>query len=861
MKDIIGKSELILNMFDSLPCCISYVDSKQCYRYNNACYEKWFHMKAEDCYGKHVKEILGPEGYQKSKQHIMKALSGKRVTFSAYFQTSLGSVRDVKITFFPDISKDGNCKGYIAYAVDVSEENNAIRALDSSRKQYQQLFDSTPAGMVVYEPLENDANDNGQQERDFRFLKINKAALRMSDLPVERFIGSTITEVFPYFETSWLEMLNKVHESGKTMQIEEYMQDLDHFYDVCCFKPQEGLVACSFVNITEQKKSERRYRKQREKIQSNFERVQKHLLSSRKQLKREQSKRKEIERQKIISDSIYKSSSQGVCITDENVAIIQVNPAFTLITGYSADEVIGQNPCILQSHYNHPLFYKQMWDELLDTGAWEGEIWNRRKNGETYIEYLAISTVKGKNDEILYYVAVFHDISDLHTIREEIAFNSSCDHLTGLPNRLSFVDSCNKMINYSDACDGGFALALLDIDNFKEVNEALGFTVGDVLLKQVAERITTYCRHRDTVARLGGDEFIILLDNTNDPECTIDSILLIIGRVLTTLAEAFAVDEHLISLKASIGVSLYPSHGTKSGTLLQHAEIALYQAKNLGGSRIAVFTEEAEAGVKQQIALKNQLQLALERNEFELHYQPKIRISDGWITGVEALIRWYPPNEDFVPPDDFIPLAEESDLIKDIGAWVIDESAAQLHFWQKRGWKDFSVAVNLSARQFADPNLLNLLLSAVKRHQINPEDLHLEITEHTVVEQIDKTVRTMKEITSHGFVISIDDFGTGFSSLVNLKDFPISTLKIDRSFVQNIPNDVHNITIVNLSLTLAQSLDLSVIAEGVETKDQLDLLRKLGCDEYQGYHCSHPLPAYELEDFMGAYDNWPNKQK
>jgi len=853
MKDLLQQSQPVLRVFNALPYAISYVDSEQRYRYNNASYEEWFHIKAEECYGKHIREVIGPDGYQKSKKYIEKALSGKKVTFNAHYYTNFGAVRETKVTFYPDINTEGNCKGFVVNAMDVSEEKNATRALDSSRKQFRQLFDTTPAGMIVYEVVEN---DDKKQDRDFRFLKLNKAALRLFNLPNEKLLGKTLREVFPHTETYWLEMLGKVHKNGKTIEIEEYFEEVDSFFSVSCFQPQEGLLACSFVDITEQKNIERYYRKQHEKIQSNFEKVQKYLLSSRKQLKKEQSKRKEIERQKLISDSIYQSSSEGVCITDKDSSIIQVNPAFTTITGYSEKEVLGQNPRILQSHHHHPDFFKKMWKKLLSDGAWEGEIWNKRKNGETYLEYMAISAIKGKDGEILHYVAVFHDITDLHNIRKEIAFSYSCDHLTGLPNRRSFVDSCNKMINYCHPHDNGFAIALLDIDNFREVNEALGFSVGDQLLKQVADRISKCCRNRDTVARLGGDEFIVLLDNINELDCTMDTTLLIIGRVLTSLAEPFSVDGHFISLKASIGVSLYPGHGNESGTLLQHAEIALYQAKKLGGSRVTVFTEETEALVKRRITLKSNLQLALDRNEFELHYQPKVRVFDGRITGVEALIRWYPPGGKAVPPDDFIPLAEESNLINDIGSWVIEESAAQLHNWQQKGWKDFTVAINLSARQFADPQLLKLLLDTVERYTLNPEDLHLEITEHTMVEQIDNSVRMMKEITGHGFKISIDDFGTGFSSLAYLKDFPISTLKIDKNFVQNIPSDAHSITIVNLSLSLAKSLDLSVIAEGVETTEQLDLLRSLGCDEYQGFQCSRPLPVHELEDFLEDYGGW-----
>jgi diguanylate cyclase (GGDEF)-like protein/PAS domain S-box-containing protein len=844
MEPDINLKDFFHTIIDALPVCISYVDSKQRYRYNNSCYEKWFNIKDAGCYGKHMRDVIGPDAYRASKTNIEKVLKGEKVSFEARFHTRFGVAMETRVIFQPDFESNGKCKGFVVLATDISEEKKAVRALELSRQQFQQLFEETPAGLILFEVIEEVANP---RQREFRFLMVNESWLRETGVRGEYVLGKTVAEAFPRIENYWYETMNRVHETGRPERIEEYFVELSRLFDVSFFKLQEGLLACSFIDSTDRKLAEQRTRKQHEQVRDSFGRVSKYLAANRKRQKREEDKREGCERQMVLSDSIFLHTFEGICITGADGKIEQVNPAFTAITGYSEEEVLGKNPRILRSNHHDKAFYKNMWDNLLNTGSWEGEIWNRRKNGEAYLEYLAITAVTDRKDQVLNYVAVFHDISELHSSKEQIAYYTSYDALTGLPNRTFFVNHCSKLITYADPHDETFAVALLDLDNFRDVNEAMGYEVGDRILKRVASRIGRCCRNQDTVARLGGDGFAILVPESGR---SIDEILLILERVMETVAKPFSIGGSQVFLKASIGVSVFPDHGNKSQTLLQKAEMALYQAKELGGSRVKIFTESAQEEVRRRLALKSSLRLALDREEFELYYQPKVNLKDDTINGVEALIRWHRQDGQLIPPDEFIPLAEESELITEIGAWVIEEASRQLNIWHKQGLTHFTVAINLSARQFVDLDLLDRLHGAIDRHGLNVRDLQLEITEHTMVEQIDQTVAIMESITEHGFAISIDDFGTGFSSLAYLKQFPITTLKIDRTFVKNLPDDKHDKTIISLTLSLARSLGMAVVAEGVETQEQLEFLRELGCDEYQGYLCSRPLPAQELEKFL-----------
>jgi len=571
-----------------------------------------------------------------------------------------------------------------------------------------------------------------------------------------------------------------------------------------------------------------------------------------KRLLREIKKRRLQKKQLFLADSVFLYTSEGICITDKDGSIETVNPAFTVITGYTAREVVGKNPRILQSTYHGQEFYQEMWHRLETQGSWSGEIWNRRKNGEIYPEYLAITAVTDEHDRVTHYVALFHDRSEIKASEEKLVHQTLHDTLTGLPNRSLFVDQCDLIMAEATRHGKKLAVILINIDDFKNINESLGYAVGDLVLQHIAERIKECLRARDVIARMGGDTFILLISDVEKS----DNVLVLASRVMEELSEAFTIHDHRFFLKASCGISYFPEHGSTPQVLLQKAEMALYKAKELGKSRIFVFSEKVSQLVHRRIGLMNKMQLALERHEFELFYQPKVRFNDYRITGVEALLRWRTADNEIIGPDEFILLAENSDLIIKLGDWVIEEACSQLRTWHELGHTGLTMAVNLSPRQFLDPDLVESISSVLDRNHLSVHSLLLEITEHTMVEHLAEAVGIMEQLAHQGFALSIDDFGTGFSSLAYLKRFPISTLKIDRSFVKNLPEDNHDRTIVGLVLSLAKSLGMSVVAEGVETWEQLDFLRQLQCDEFQGYLCNRPLPAEKFEEFIAKSKVW-----
>jgi len=719
--------------------------------------------------------------------------------------------------------------------------NNSVLKSGIVRPPYQQVFAELVEGLALLEVLE--VHDT--QTLEYRFLQVNKAWQEQTGIPAEQTLGKNIAEVFPAMEDNGCDLLNRVYHTGQPACLNDFNIKPDSYYRVSIFKPHVGLLALLLVDSTEHTVVEQQLKIRLERIQRSRQRTVDRL---RKEIKKRRIQKKQL----FLADSVFLYSAEGICITNTNGVIERVNPAFTVITGYTSKEVVGKNPSILNSNYHSTRFYEEMWHRLKTQGSWCGEIWNRRKNGEIYPEYLAITAVTDEHDKITHYVALFHDRSELKASEEKLVHQSLHDALTGLPNRRLFIDHCDLL--FAQALQHGTMLAviLLDIDDFKNINESLGYAVGDLVLQHVAARIKDCLRAQDVIARMGGDKFILLISDVEKP----DDVLMLASRVMEKLNEAFTVHDHRIFLKVSLGISYFPEHGKNSQTLLQKAEMALYKAKELGKSRIFVFCEEISELVRRRIGLLHKMRLALEREEFELYYQPKVRFDTFRITGVEALIRWKTSDNQIVGPDEFIPLVEQSNLIIELGGWVIEEACRWLRIWRDHGHAELTMAVNLSTRQFLDPDLVEKIFSAVDRNHLSVDLLHLEITEHTMVEHMSKSIAIMERLAEYGFSISIDDFGTGFSSLAYLKRFPITTLKIDRSFIKDLPYDSHDQTIVRLVMSLAKSLDMSVVAEGVETREQLDFLRQLHCDEFQGYLCSPPLPPDEFEQVIEKNRVW-----
>jgi diguanylate cyclase (GGDEF)-like protein/PAS domain S-box-containing protein len=537
--------------------------------------------------------------------------------------------------------------------------------------------------------------------------------------------------------------------------------------------------------------------------------------------------------------TVFESTAEGVLITDLEQRITAVNRAFTQITGYSEAEALGQRPTLLSSGQHDKAFYAAMWHSLAANGHWQGEIWNRRKNGELYPEWLTISAVRNRDNQITHFVGVFADISSLKHAQARLDHQAHHDPLTGLPNRLLFENRLRGALDGTRADDQLGAVLFLDLDRFKQINDSLGHPVGDQLLKAIAERLRLQLRDIDTVARLGGDEFIILLPGLHQPQDAEQ----IAQKLLECFGASFQLDNHEFFISASIGISLYPTDGQDVATLVKNADAAMYQSKAKGRNRCEFYTRSLTFQVNERMAMEQELRRALERNELCLYYQPKFCLRSQSLVGAEALVRWPHPLFGDIPPDRFIPVAEESGLILPLGDWVLEQACRQLQEWQESGRGFGALSVNLAGAQLHQPSLLPRIGALLQRYNLAPELLQLEITENFIMNQAEEALDILHRLKQLGVQLAIDDFGTGYSSLSYLKRLPLDVLKIDQSFVRGLPDDPHDLAITRAIIALGNSMQLTVIAEGVETKAQELCLAAEGCLQIQGYVVSRPLSA------------------
>lgn len=560
--------------------------------------------------------------------------------------------------------------------------------------------------------------------------------------------------------------------------------------------------------------------------------------------------RKMIEQNLQIA-AIAFESQEGMLVTDANRVILRVNSACSQITGYSEDEIIGKHPGMLSSGRHDMDFYASMWESIVNTGSWEGEVWNRRKNGEVYPAHLTFTAVKGRDGATVNYVATLVDITSRKSAEEEIQHLAYYDSLTGLPNRRLLMDRLSQALVTSARGKGGGAILFLDLDHFKTLNDTLGHDVGDLLLKQVSERLTSCVREGDTVARIGGDEFVIMLEGLSDSifEAARQAEI-ICEKILNILNQAYHLNTYEYHSTTSIGATLFSGHEVGSDELLKQADIAMYQSKTAGRNAIRFFDPVMQEVINNRAVLERELHKAFDNDQFQLHYQLQVN-NLGQALGAEALIRWMHPERGMVLPFHFISLAEEIGLILPIGKWVIETACAQLKVWQQSPLtKDIVLSINVSAKQFRQADFVEQVQDAVNRHGINPSLLKLELTESLLLDDVEEIIVTMTTLREIGVQFSLDDFGTGYSSLMYLKRLPLNQLKIDQSFVRDLITDVSDQAIVHTIIAMAKSLSLDIIAEGVETEEQLQFLLNKGCTSYQGYLFSRPLPILQFEELL-----------
>jgi len=562
-----------------------------------------------------------------------------------------------------------------------------------------------------------------------------------------------------------------------------------------------------------------------------------------------------------LAEKVFENTFEGIMITDPHNVIESVNPAFTFITGFQAREVIGKTPALLASGKHDAEFYRRMWDEMCTAGHWQGEIWNRRKNGEIFPEWLTINEIRNSAGAVSNYVAIFSDITERKAAEDHVRHLAHHDALTDLPNRMLFAERLNHAIAHAHRSQQQITVMFLDLDRFKLINDTLGHSVGDRLLQTTAQRLTDCVREDDTVARMGGDEFTILIENITDPS----NLPSLAQKIISALSQPIMLDGHEIVVTTSIGISVYPNDGEQSETLIKHADAAMYLAKEKGRNNFQFFTSEMNVLAFERMTMESQLRKALERNEFSLHYQPQVDIGTHRISGMEALLRWHQPTAGWIPPAQFISVAEETGLIVPIGEWVLREACTQNKAWQDEGLPPTRVAVNISGRQFKQKNLVEVVGKILEETGLEAEYLELEITESIAMEHADDTVTKLHALKAMGIRISMDDFGTGHSSLSYLKLFPIDTLKIDKSFVQDLASNSIDNTIATAIAAMAHGLKLKVITEGVETEEQLTFLKGMHRDEVQGFYFSQPLPpdrfAALLRDGLPLGEMLPDAKK
>jgi len=554
-----------------------------------------------------------------------------------------------------------------------------------------------------------------------------------------------------------------------------------------------------------------------------------------------QNKKISLELYKII----FEVSSDGMLITDAQANICHVNPAFTRITGFGKEEVLGKNPKILSSGRQDAYFYRNMWQSISKDKCWQGEIWNKKKNKEVFPVWQTINAV-GQDDKIEHYISVFSDISKLKEAEQQLWHLAHFDSLTGLANRKLLekrvkqeISICKRLQHYS-------ALLFLDLDEFKTINDSLGHKMGDILLTEVAKCLKRELREEDTVSRLGGDEFIVLLTNLSaDKEKTASHVVIVVEKILDALTRPFIVQQHELRVTASIGITLLPNQDSNVEQLLKQADTAMYAAKANGRNGYSFYYPEMQQKADKRLLLKKELHQALDDNQFDLLYQPQY--DSNWkLLGCEALIRWYHPEKGMISPADFIPVAENNGLIVEIGERILIQACRQMIVWQQQGRNVPHLSINISPRQFADKYFVEKVSAIVSNSGVNPEQIILEITEGLIVKNVKASIEKMNTLKKLGLKFSIDDFGTGYSSLSYLTQLPIDQLKIDRSFVCNIESNSTDAVIVDTIVAMARHLQLDLIAEGVETEEQLNYLVQCGCQCFQGFYFSKPLPENQI---------------
>ena len=737
----------------------------------------------------------------KELRKIIKEITDRNVRFETVHRRKNGSLIDVEIS-----SSGMEIEGQhflFAASRDITERKQAEKLLRESEQRYRTLFENMVDGYAYCKIL-----FEGDTARDFIYISVNSAFEKLTGL--KAVTGKKVSELIPGIRESnpeILETYGRVVLTGVPERFETYVEQLGMWFFITIYRPEKEHFVAIFENITERKKAE--------------------------------------EKQNIAAN-VFTHAREGITITSADGSIIDVNDAFTRITGYSRDEVLGRNPRILQSGIQGKEFYAALWHDLIENGHWYGEIWNRRKNGEVYAEMLNINAVRDAQGNTYQYVALFSDITAFKQHERQLEHIAHYDALTTLPNRVLLADRLQQAMSQAQRRGQRLAVVYLDLDGFKAINDHHGHEAGDQLLMTVAIRMKQALREGDTLARLGGDEFVAVLLDLADIKASVQMFT----RLLAAAAQPVSFGDIVLQVSASLGVTFYPqTEDMDADQLLRQADQAMYQAKIDGKNRYHVFDDENDRNVRSHHESLERIRHALSEREFVLYYQPKVNMRTGTVIGAEALIRWQHPEKGLLPPAVFLPVIEDHPLAVELGEWVIDSALTQMGIWRASGL-NIPVSVNVGACQLQHADFVERLRLIMATHpNFKPGDLELEVLETSALNDLARVSQVIEDCRKIGVMFALDDFGTGYSSLTYLKRLPVTQLKIDQSFVRDMLGDPDDLAILDGVIGLAAAFRKQVIAEGVETPEHGEMLLRLGCELAQGYGIARPMPAHMLPDW------------
>ncbi|MBF0627499.1 MAG: EAL domain-containing protein [Magnetococcales bacterium] len=700
-----------------------------------------------------------------------------------------------------------------------------MRALADSESRVRSMLETAPDAILSL-------NHSGLVE------SANPAGEQLFGYYPGTLTGSAIDELVPNLYAVLIDQHGQL-----TLEMDGLCRDLGTFpLEISCSSYETGEATRHYTlilkDITERKQIKAALDNAYSELEERVRERTRELERTNEKLFAEIDERIRAEHGLTLAAKVFETATEGILITDSAVRIIKCNQAFTEISGYAPEEVHGRNPSVLRSGRHDDAFYVGMWAAIHASGSWSGEIWNRRKNGEVFPQRLSITAVWNAANQLTHYVGIFSDITEIKETEKRLEQMAYFDALTQLPNRVLFRDRLQHELDKKSRSDFRLAVLFIDLDRFKHVNDSLGHSAGDQLLVEVAERIRICLRKYDTVARLGGDEFAAIITGLKDGR----EAAPVARKIIDTLKHVFHLNGHEVFIGASIGISVFPIDGEEIETLTKHADIAMYKAKESGRGVIKFFEEAINAGLQNHLQLESAVRNGLRNGEFSAHYQPKVSLESGRIVGMESLVRWFPTQGPMISPAHFIPVAEETGLILPLGALVLRDSCRQAASWRMLG-HEIRMAVNLSAVQFQKCDLVDEVRAVLDVTGLSAEALELEITESMVMGNVEKSIERMKSLKDLGLTLAVDDFGTGYSSLNYLRRFPIDTLKIDQTFVRDLNHTREGLAIVLAIISMGRALNLKIVAEGVETQEQMLLLKEKGCHELQGYYFSKPVSA------------------